>query len=127
MALEVPAVPSVETLIVPLPITRLPGTRTVSALLPRTTVLLDKTVESAPMAVAWLRPSPPTLALLPMRVLFVPTRLKAPVFVPKNELLAPDVLLCPAFKPTNELFSPVVLFSPARLPKNELALLTVLL
>src|SRR5438477_755683 len=73
--------------------TRLPGTLTVSMSLPRTTVLFDLTTEPAPTAVAWSRLLLPTLALLPMRVLFVPVLLPAPAVLPPNVVLLSDVVL----------------------------------
>ena len=101
--------------------TRLPGTLTVSMSLPRTTVLFDLTTEPAPTAVAWSRLLLPTLAKLPMSVLFVPVLLPAlPAPTPKNELKSPVVLLLPASLPKNALKSPVVLVCPAHMPKNEL-------
>src|SRR5205809_238040 len=106
---------------------RLPGTCTMSAPLPRTTVLLDETTEPAPTAVAWSRPSLPTLALLPMIVLLAPAPLPAPALLPTNVLSLPDVLPKPACAPKNELSPPVALPAPALAPKNELALPAVLL
>src|SRR5438876_114720 len=99
---------------------RLPGTCTMSAPLPRTTVLLDETTEPAPTAVAWSRPSLPTLALLPMMVLLAPAPLPAPALLPTNALSLPAVLLMPAFAPTNELALPAVLICPAPMPANRL-------
>src|SRR5438034_382538 len=106
---------------------RLPGTCTMSAPLPRTTVLLDETTEPAPTAVAWSRPSLPTLALLPMMVLLAPTPLPAPALLPKNELSPPVALPAPALAPKNELALPAVLLMPAFAPTNELALPAVLI
>src|SRR5438128_832458 len=99
---------------------RLPGTCTMSAPLPRTTVLLDETTEPAPTAVAWSRPSLPTLALLPMMVLLAPAPLPAPALPPKNEFAPPAALLSPAFAPTNQLALPAVLICPAPMPANRL-------
>src|SRR5439155_1708078 len=106
---------------------RLPGTCTMSAPLPRTTVLLDETTEPAPTAVAWSRPSLPTLALLPMMVLLAPAPLPAPALLPKYHLLPPVALPAPALAPKNELVLPAVLFMPAFAPTNELALPAVLI
>src|SRR5207244_8619506 len=90
--------------------TRLPGTLTVSMSLPRTTVLFDLTTEPAPTAVAWSRLLLPTLAMLPMRVLFVPVLLP-PLHVGRPHDWTPltGVFRLPASFPKNALKLPVVL------------------
>src|SRR6266576_3911289 len=99
---------------------RLPGTCTVSAPVPRTTVLLDLTMASVPMAVAWLRLPLPTLAPKPISVLYAPWLLARPVRKPKKELPTPVSFVCPAYLPKKEFWKPNVLLCPADEPKNEL-------
>src|SRR5687768_12604801 len=88
-----------DTIVWPPPTLNPPATWTVSAGLPRTTVLLALTVAPAPIAVALVRLPLATLAEEPTRVLF-----------------SPVVLFVPASLPTNELFGPVELLKPAPLP-----------
>src|SRR5215472_5537786 len=97
-----------------------PGTWTVSAFLPGTTVLLVLTTAPEPIAVAKLRPSAPTLVKLPTRVLFAPVLLFRPVSRPKKELPAPVSLKSPALCPKNELSGPELVRNPAACPKKEL-------
>ena len=87
---------------VKLPVTlRLPGIRTVSRLLPKTTVLLVETTAPEPMAVALFRLFDKTSASAPMIVLLFPVVLVSPAFTPKNELLNPPVVPEPALSPKN--------------------------
>src|SRR5437588_659124 len=106
---------------------RLPGTCTMSAPLPRTTVLLDETTEPAPTKAV---PPPVVLftpACLPKNELLPPVVLPTPALLPKNELSPPVALPAPALAPKNELALPAVLLMPAFAPKNELALPAVLI
>src|SRR6185369_9715620 len=98
---------------------RLPGICTVSALLPKTSVLLVLTTVPEPKAEANVRLLTPTFAFLPISVLFAPVVLVCPVKAPTKTLAAPVVVNCPAPCPKYELRLAVVLPSPAPSPKKE--------
>lgn len=98
------------TLIAPLPAFNRPGMRVVSALVPRTIVLLVDTFVPTPMAVellTWVEAFR-FPALAPMKVLLLPVVLLKPALIPKKALKLLVVLLKPALTPKKELELPVV-------------------
>ena len=95
---------------------RLPGIRTASTGRPRTRVLLEDTIEPAPIAEAKLRLPETTLASAPIIVFELPSVLLIPASMPTKTFSSPSVFPRPDPRPKNELLAPPVLKKPESIP-----------